>query len=147
MPTTLEREPYDYSMCGLPVLLFGVSTPGDTVRIENVHALHRFIAEVVLRSPHVLGKNEIRFLRTQMEMTPEQLDALLPQNARTSHGHFRGNLTDIRFRLFVIERLKLAVTQGELHQILSGCPGPGGMRVNPIRIDATHPDNFRLKKA
>lgn len=71
-----------YGVCGLTnVRLVGYPL-GKTPRgitLEKIEILHQIIAEAVCRRPGPLIGTEVRFLRTQLGYTPEQLGNLIDQ--------------------------------------------------------------------
>ena len=82
-PMTARRESYDYSACGLPVILDGVVVHrcrgcGDhEVALPRVEELHRVIARHVIRKPTRLSPAEIRFLRKWLGESGEDLAELM----------------------------------------------------------------------
>lgn len=80
---TSQRESYDYSASGLPVVLDGVAVYRCTecgeheVSLPRVEELHRVIARGVIRKPTRLGPPEIKFLRKWLGHSGEDLAELM----------------------------------------------------------------------
>jgi len=69
-PLKVTRAPYRYADSGLPgVVLLGIAVRrcmkcgAEEVAIPRVEALHRLIAQAVIRRPHRLTPGEIKYLR------------------------------------------------------------------------------------
>ena len=82
-------DKYHYTECGLDYvyLLNGfevVETPqGSTISIRNIDALHRAIGEFLCDQNAGLGGKEIRFLRSEMEMSQQTFAHLFSVDERT----------------------------------------------------------------
>ncbi len=80
---TGRRESHDYSACGLPVVLDGVTVHrckkcGEhEVALPRIEELHRVIARSVIRKPTHLSPPEIRFLRKWLGHSGEDLARLM----------------------------------------------------------------------
>jgi len=84
-----EEEPYVYKISGLDdvILLNGFvreeTDYGPGVSIENIDSLHEAIALRVISTKKALSPREFRFLRTEMEMTQNELGDLLGIDGQT----------------------------------------------------------------
>jgi putative zinc finger/helix-turn-helix YgiT family protein len=80
---TSQRESYDYGMCGLPVILDGVTVyrcsrcGAHELALPRIEELHRVIARDVIRKPTRLSPLEIRFLRKWLGHSGEDLAELM----------------------------------------------------------------------
>ena len=78
-----ESQPYHYTECGLDnvYLMNGfeyVETPrGTGVKIYDIEGLHVAIARVLVREKKTLEGKEFRFLRHELNLTQQDLAALL----------------------------------------------------------------------
>jgi putative transcriptional regulator len=79
----MELERYHYTECGLDniYLVNGfdyVPTPrGMAVNIRNIEGLHRAIGQILVREKQNLTGREFRFLRHEMNLTQQNLAAVL----------------------------------------------------------------------
>ncbi|MEP6483111.1 MAG: helix-turn-helix domain-containing protein [Rudaea sp.] len=77
------KRPYHYTECGLDhiYLVSGYemikSNYGQAVAIHQADALHRAIGQFLVRKKKVLSGKELRFLRTEMDLTQAELGKLL----------------------------------------------------------------------
>ena len=83
----MEVKGYHYTECGLKnVYIEGLPVINDDgeekIKIPNIQELHWLIAKVILESKSMNG-DEIRFLRTEMGYTPEELSEQLNMTSRT----------------------------------------------------------------
>ena len=83
----MKVKGYHYTECGLKnVYIVGLSVDKDdgeeTIQIPNIQELHWLIAKDILESKSMNGE-EIRFLRTEMGYTPEELSKELNMALRT----------------------------------------------------------------
>lgn len=88
-PTMSKPEPYHYTESGLDnvYLLNGyetVETPrGVGVMITDVEGLHRAIGDILTRERKSLSGREFRFLRHEINLTQQNLSALLGVDVQT----------------------------------------------------------------
>ncbi len=83
----MKIKGYHYTECGLKnVYIEGLPVINDDgkeiIQIPNIQELHWLIAKVILESKSMNG-DEIRFLRTEMGYTPEELSEQLNMALRT----------------------------------------------------------------
>ena len=83
----MKVKGYHYTECGLKnVYIEGLPVINDDgeeiIQIPNIQELHWLIAKVILESKSMNG-DEIRFLRTEMGYTPEELSEQLNMALRT----------------------------------------------------------------
>ena len=83
----MKVKGYHYTECGLKnVYIEGLPVINDDgeeiIQIPNIQELHWLIAKVILESKSMNG-DEIRFLRTEMSYTPEELSEQLNMAPRT----------------------------------------------------------------
>ena len=80
------QDPYHYVECGLDNVYLNSGytreeTPyGVGVAVKNVDGLHKAIGEHLVKHKKFLNGKELRFLRTQMDLTQSQLARLLGQS-------------------------------------------------------------------
>lgn len=80
---------YHYEECGLDniFLVNGYSIEespyGETVAIDDVDGLHALISNSIASAPGRLSGKEIRFLRTEMDMSQVNLATMLKVDAQT----------------------------------------------------------------
>ena len=85
----MSDDKYHYTECGLDYvyLLNGfeiVETPqGSAISIRNIDALHQVIGEFLYDQNAGLGGKEIRFLRSEMEMSQQTFAHLFSVDERT----------------------------------------------------------------
>lgn len=78
-----DKEPYHYTECGLDdvYLTSGYEirqTPyGEGVAIKHVEELHQAIGHALVTEKKVLSGKELRFLRTEMDLTQAELGQLV----------------------------------------------------------------------
>lgn len=124
----------DYSACGVPVTLIGVRQPleGFTT-IPLTYALHSLIAQTLLQNRETLNAAEIRYLRSEAELREEEVPPELMQF--DAMGGFVSSIVDERFRVFIIEKLRLPFRRTDILQILRrGNTMYGRKRNYPLRI-------------
>ncbi|HFB97560.1 MAG TPA: transcriptional regulator [Bryobacterales bacterium] len=145
---------YHYTGCGLDnVIIYGADfltdDGGDEVLvIPAVNRLHRVIAEGIVRRPGRMTGKELRFLRTEMGMTPAELAALLHRDAQSVARWEKGRVemdgnADTLMRLLAAEHLDLKLREGaaELSRRCADTPPS-----NAIRIRADD-DRYELMEA
>ena len=76
------NEPYHYTECGLDYVYLANGfkvheTPyGEGISIESADELHQAIAQAIILAPHALRGQEIRFLRSLLEISQAALGDL-----------------------------------------------------------------------
>src|SRR5258708_22045040 len=94
-------EPYQYSASGLNnvFLLNGVTientTYGPMVNIENLNGLHHAIGLYIIEKSEPMTGPEFRFLRKQMELTQEELAAMMKTTDQTIANYEKGKTADL----------------------------------------------------
>ena len=85
----MKTERYHYTECGLDniYLMNGVdivATPrGEGVNIRNIEGLHQAIGRILVRDKKNLNGKEFRFLRHEMNLTQQNLAAILGVNVQS----------------------------------------------------------------
>lgn len=149
-----EVEDYHYTECGLPnVWIQGIRELDDdgeeTIRISNVHGLHKLIAEGILGSDGCLTGPELRYLRSEMSMTQAQLGSLLHRERLTVSRWERGESTmdgsaEALLRIYTTIKLGLGgVDDAMVEQISAKCKSVRGDR-GDLYIDGSIPGRYRL---
>lgn len=142
---------YRYDECGLDnVVLKGLPVRLDAdgneiVAIPHVNALHRVLTEMVATKPSGLQPKEIRFLRTEMELTQAQLAALVGKDVQTIGRWERGETPIERSAEMVIRaRVLQASSSGAVPpmETLSAWTivAPSAP---PFVIDASNPNDYQ----
>jgi len=78
-----RKERYHYTGCGLDNIFlvngfrYVESPRGKSVQIQNLEGLHRAIGEMLVGERKHLDRKEFRFLRHELNMTQQNLSALL----------------------------------------------------------------------
>ena len=89
-------EGYRYTACGLDDVYLlngytGHETPyGEGVSIEDADGLHRVIALDIVTSPRRIRGQEVRFLRSQLELSQEGLARVL-RTSRPTIARYEGS--------------------------------------------------------
>jgi DNA-binding transcriptional regulator YiaG len=142
---------YQYTECGLDnVVIEGLSIVEDhageeTVTIPAMGMLHQVIAEGIVGLPMKMTGSELRFLRTEMGLTQEQLAEILKVKPLSVSRWERGDpITDVSemlIRLLAVDRLELDICLDvdKVSEKVTRAP-----RTSPIRIDASKPDHYSL---
>ena len=131
---------------GAHVLVDDVGEP--CVTITNVNGLHRAIAQgIVLRHSAMIGR-ELRFLRTEMEMTQAELAALVHREPLAISRWERGEIeidsnAETLIRLHATERLHLSPVP--VAEVAGWCVPTA--QTPPLVIDGSDPDNYQPKLA
>jgi DNA-binding transcriptional regulator YiaG len=144
------RGDYRYDECGLDnVILKDFALCADdqgeeTVTIPNVNLLHKIlVAQVAAKETGLLPK-EIRFLRTEMELTQAQLAQLVGRDAQTVGRWERGETPieqahEMILRTLAMEHTKVEVaTMAEMAKRTVQAAGS-----QPYLIDASDPSDYR----
>ena len=149
---TTMRESYRYMECGLDnVVIEGIDIviddAGEQVYcIENVTSLHKIIAHALITQEQSVSGKELRFLRTEMGLTQEQLAQIL-NVARGTINRWetqrdRINPTaEFLVRMLVAEKLDLDPRMS-VEEMAGRCIWKAE-RV-PIRIEGSDPERYRL---
>lgn len=113
-------EPFHYTACGLNnVFIHGLDVVcddagNDTIHIPRINQLHRVIAEGIVSHDFAMDGSELRFLRTEMGMTQDQLAQIMGVK-KLSVGRWErgessiGTVHEAFVRKLAIEKLKLPV--------------------------------------
>lgn len=142
---------YRYDECGLdnvvlkdlPVLLDDEGNA--SVTIPHVNALHRLLTSMVATKPSGLQPREIRFLRTEMELTQAQLAALVGKDVQTIGRWERGE-TPIERSAEIVIRARVLQANGtealppmeKLSEWTLASPS-----MPPFMIDASNPADYQ----
>lgn len=127
-----DIKQYRYDECGLSnVLIEGLQMQDDTdeacVIMPNVYGLHRLIATDLLTTKGKMRGEEIRFIRTEIGLTPKDLGELMDKGEREIKHVEKGSkslsvIDEAWFRSLAMERLEL--NEGCLAaDILGWCQG------------------------
>lgn len=142
---------YRYDECGLdnvvlkdlPVLLDDEGKA--IVTIPHVNALHRVLTAMVATKTSGLQPKEIRFVRTEMELTQAQLAALVGKDVQTIGRWERGE-TPIERSAEIVIRARVLQTTGDKAipsmEILSGWT-LSSPSMPPFVIDASNPGAYQ----
>lgn len=149
-----EDNAYHYTACGLPnVWIEGIRVVDDdgeeTVRIPNIHGLHRLLAQAVVGANGRLTGAEMRFLRSEMGMTQTELAQLIHRKRLTVSRWEREESTvdgaaDTLIRIFATHRLGIESVDAELLGAISArCVNTLSAK-SDLRIDGSIPGSYRL---
>ena len=148
---TQDKAHYRYTECGLPdVWIEGLHSEDDageeTVRIANVRSLHRLIAKGIVTSAGRLTGAELRYLRSEMGLTQAHLAKLVHRRPLTVSRWEKGQsllegATDAFIR--ILASRKLGLDEIDPEEVSGWCMSITGEK-EPIRLDATDPQNYRL---
>ena len=146
---------YHYTECGLDnVFIEGMPTQmddagDDIVTIPAVGHLHRVIAESIVTYQYKMSGKELRFLRTEMGLTQDNLAAILKVKLLTISRWEREespikHTAEILIRLMAIKRLSLdlAMDVDEVSEKVNLSPQSG-----QIRIDGSDPNRYQALAA
>ncbi|GGK23273.1 helix-turn-helix domain-containing protein [Salinarimonas ramus] len=139
--------PYRYSECGLDdVLIYGLDperfVDGERgIGFPRIGRLHRVIAAALLARPGPLAGRELRFLRTEVGLTPADIASRLGVSEREvtrweASAAAIPEETDVLVRRLVTDALDLPVVD----------IAPQARRADeaPILIDGSDPMNYRV---
>ncbi len=150
----MEKE-YRYTASGLEnVILVGlaecVDDEGETcVTIPHINQLHKAIATgIVMRNGGMSG-GELRFLRTMMGMTQAELAKAVNRDAQTVGRWERQEFendpnAEALIRLIAMDRLALDL-DAPVEEVTGWCVQTA--EAQPIRIDASNPNDYKLLAA
>lgn len=146
-----EITPHRYTECGLPnIVIFGLHTIGDDgadlLVIPKVRSLHRLITRLIIETNSLLSGAELRFLRSEMELTPSQLAELVHHTPATLARWERGEsqvdaTTDALIRLLAVNQLGLDTIDPVA---IAGQPKVTVDPHPPIHIKVTSRKEYRL---
>ncbi len=141
---------YHYTECGLDnVILCNIDVIQDdggkiVTEIPSINRLHKELARAVITSEGSIDGKELRFLRTEMGLTQDELAQRLHKDRQTIGRWERGevpidNADEIIIRLMVAEEcLDDALSVAEVGpKCLQKASKP------PIKIDGSDPKNYR----
>jgi len=145
-------DAYRYTECGLDnVLIEGLAVHVDdggeeVYHIPNVKLLHRAIAAAVVLHEAAMTPKELRFLRTELGLTQAELARVVHVDTQTVGRWERGEtaiqpMAEVIVRRLAVERLALEASP--TIEELSSRVVPAA-RPEPIRIDGSDPDHYRL---
>ena len=145
-------EAFHYTECGLDnVFIEGTNMVHDhageaTITVSAIGLLHQVIAEGVVNMPSKMSGKELRFLRTEMGLTQERLANILKVTLLTVSRWERAetqikDTAEMLIRLMAIERLELDVHMSVDEVSTKVTFGP---KKDPIRIDGSDPEHYRL---
>lgn len=145
----MNAQPYHYVECGLDnVWVEGVDVQQDdagrTARtIHNITGLHKAIAEAICQGRGMSGK-ELRFLRTELGLTQDELARMLHKEPLTVSRWERGENpiepnAETVLRMLAIERLGLGRMKVERLSALCISVARDGV----IRIDGSNPERYK----
>ncbi len=145
-------DPYHYTECGLSnVLVHGVSPITDdggeqTYTIKNIKGLHEAIAKTIIGSERGMSSRELRFVRTEMGLTQDELAKILHKDRQSIGRWERGEKpidqnAEAVVRLLAAERLGLELDDRSVEKTASQCVSTADS--SPINIDGSDPNNYR----
>ena len=147
--------PYQYTECGLDnVFIEGMNVVEDhageeTVTIPAVGLLHQVIAEGIVSLPSKMSGKELRFLRTEMGMTQEQLAEILKIKSLTVSRWEREespiqDAAEMLIRIMAVQRLQLDVEM-DVDDVSDKVTL--SVRSSPFMIDGSDPHHYHLVAA
>jgi DNA-binding transcriptional regulator YiaG len=146
---------YRYTESGLDnVTIKGMSIPIDDAgeevySIPNVLGLHKVIAHAIVVSECGITPKELRYLRTEMELTQAELASLLKLDHQTVGRWERGETpidqnAEFVIRMLAVEKLEIDL-ELKVEEVLQRCIPSA--RCEMIVIDGTDPGNYKLLAA
>lgn len=148
---TTEKIDYRYTECGLDNVVISnlqvkVNTDGERVYcLSHINALHRAIVGGVLLKSSGLSPAEVRFLRTEIGQSQEQLADMLSVS-RATINRWENDQTRIEanaefvFRILVAEKLGIDISSKSAEDLTKSCIWK--MDTKPIYIDGSDPENY-----
>jgi len=144
-------DAYKYTECGLDNVTIhnmevAIDDAGEAVySIPNVLGLHKVIAHCIVASASGITPKELRFLRTEMEMTQSELAQLVRKDHQTIGRWERGESpidenAEVVIRMHAAEKLGLDVKLS-VEEVAKRCIPSGQFRA--IRIDGRDPVHYR----
>jgi DNA-binding transcriptional regulator YiaG len=114
-------KPYHYTECGLDNVWLenGFTINGDELFIQDIHGLHRSIANHLLRLPRKLKGREIRFIRHYLDLSQKCLGDVLGSDYQSimrweSNKNKITNSADKLLRVYLSEYLDVNSNAKEL---------------------------------
>jgi len=146
---------YHYTECGLDnVIIQGMENTEDnagneTITIPAIGMLHQVIAKGVVTQPSKMGGRELRFLRTEMGLTQDELARVLKVTLLTISRWEREespikDTAEMLIRLLAVERLELDV---EMSVDIVASKVTASSKTEPILIDGSNPKNYQVLAA
>ncbi|MDD9841654.1 MAG: helix-turn-helix domain-containing protein [Alphaproteobacteria bacterium] len=144
------KTEYHYTECGLDnIILCNREIVQDdhgeqVVLIPNINGLHEFIALSIIDSENRMSGKELRFLRTLMGLTQDEL-AQIVQRKRLTINRWESGKTRINgavetlLRQLVAEHFEVKKSVRE-----TSIKRREKTRTEPIRIDCSDPKHYRL---
>ena len=146
-----NNKDYRYTECGLDnVFIEGLEVVTndhgeELFCVPNVLSLHKMIASAIISNKTGMSGQELRFLRTEMGYTQEQLAGIL-KNDRATIGRWEGGKMEANanaetvIRLLAAEKLGIDLKMG-IEEMSKN--SEWAAEVNEIRIDGSNPMNYR----
>lgn len=142
---------YRYTECGLDnVIIEGMEVVIDdageeTYTIPYINELHRIIAHAIIVHEHGISGKELRFLRTEMGITQEEMATLLHAGRVSVSRWERGespmdSQTEFMIRVLAAEKLGID-PQLSAAEMSRRCVWSA--KDQPIRIDGSDPMHYR----
>lgn len=142
---------YKYTECGLDnVVIHGMTVLQDDAgeevySIPNIKGLHKLIAHCIVKHSRGISPKELRFLRTEMGLTQNELGEIVKKDHQTVGRWERGEVpidetAEMIVRLLAAERLKLELDV-PLAELAKRCVPSAQFQV--INIDGSDPRNYR----
>ncbi len=115
----------------------------EVIHIPAIHQLHQFLAKTILTSTHKLAGDELRFLRTELELTQAQLAQTLHCKPLTVGRWEREDTpmpaaAEALFRKLACEELGIKIAMSDLNTYSATKSGP-----HDIRVDASNPPHYK----
>jgi len=149
-----DNSLYQYKVCGLDnVWIAGVEPITDDAgeivySIDNYSGLHQAIARAIVWNRAGMSGKELRFLRTELRMTQDELAQLLHKEALSVSRWERGECpidpnAETVIRMYAIEKLKLGKIKdiAELSKL-----SISGTQSAAIMIDGKDPSKYKPAK-
>lgn len=141
---------YRYDECGLDNVILKdlpvcMADDGEeTVTIRNVNLLHKTLAAAVAAKPTGLVGKEIKFLRTEMEMTQAELGSMVGRDAQTVGRWERGETAIEQAHEMILRAAALEHTKHECATMMElAQKSVASSGEYPYVIDASDPNNYR----
>lgn len=143
---------YHYRECGLDnVTIEGVvpcrdDEEDDVVTIPNIGGLHRAIALAIVNRKVGMSGKELRFLRSEMGLTQQELAKIVHHDSQSIARWENGKCpidasAEALIRLLAIERLNLKSTADNVEELSKWCVATAAPQ--PIAIDGHDPSDYR----
>ncbi len=142
---------HHYTACGLPNIWIQcrhvVDDAGnDTFIISNIKGLHKEIARTVVHSDGALTGAELKFLRSEMGMTPAELGELVHRRGATiSRWEREESMIDSAVEAFIriLASTKLELNKVDPEEIIGKCT-PTQKPKGRIKIEMQNSKRYRL---